>query len=71
MQVVMLVVSLLAAAILLIFLIVILGLWMKGVTTILLPGLGVMFSTAFLFVILLCAEIIMVLVAVYAARHLK
>jgi len=70
MQVVMLILSLIAAMIVLVCLITVLGLWMKGLSSIVFPGLGVIISTPLMFIILLCAEVIMVLLAAYAIRYL-
>jgi hypothetical protein len=71
MQVVMLILSLIAATITLVLLIAVLGLWMKGLSSIVFPGLGVIISTPLMFGILLCTEIIMVLLAAYSVSNLE
>ena len=71
MQVVLLILLLIAATIILVLLIAVLGLWMKGLSSIAFPGLGLIVSTSYMFVILLCAEIIMVLLAAYMVRYVK
>lgn len=70
MQVVMLVLSLIAATIVLVFLIAVLGLWMKGLSSIVFPGLGLIIATPYMFGILLCTEIFIVLFAAYSVSNL-
>ena len=70
MQVVMLILSLIAAMLVLVFLIVVLGFWMKGLSSIVFPGVGLIISTPYMFGILLCTEIIMVLLAAYSVSNL-
>jgi hypothetical protein len=60
----------LSAIIALVALIAVLGLWMKGVGSIALPGLGLLVGTQIFLILLTLAEISLVLIAAYLVRFL-
>jgi hypothetical protein len=60
----------LAAIVLLVVLIWTLGLWMKNISVIALPGLGIMVGTRFAFFMECIAEIVLILIAAYLVRFL-
>lgn len=59
----------LMAAALLVSIIGVLGFWMKGASSIVLPGLGIIVATPLLLILLLVAEIILVVLAAYLVRY--
>jgi hypothetical protein len=63
-------ISALLALLVLIALIAVLGLWMKGIGSIALPGLGIIVGTQLLLILLFVAEVSLVLVAAYLVRFL-
>ena len=59
----------LIAAAVLVSIIGVLGLWMKGASSVVLPGLGIIVATPLLLMLLLVAEIILVVLAAYLVRY--
>jgi hypothetical protein len=66
--VVLLAVSVIVSILVLILFIIFLGLWMKGSTSLVLPGLGLIVATPLVLLLLLVVEIIMVLISAYLVR---
>ena len=63
-----LILSTLAALFILILFIVALGLWMKGASSLVLPGLGIIVATPLILILLLFLETVFVLLAAYLVR---
>jgi|GEM_PF-5609163 len=61
--------SVLIAAIVLVAIIAVLGFWMKGASSMVLPGLGIIVATPLLLILLLVVEIILVVLAAYLVRY--
>lgn len=64
----LLAVSVIVSIVILIMFILLLGFWMKGATSLMLPGLGVIVATPLVLVLLMVVEIIMVLISAYLVR---
>jgi hypothetical protein len=64
----LLAISVIVSILVLILFIIFLGLWMKGSTSLVLPGLGVIVATPLVLLMLLVVEIIMVLISAYLVR---
>jgi hypothetical protein len=63
-------VSTLLAMVVLIALICALGLWMKGIDSIVFPGLGIIVGTQLFLIVLSIAEVSLILIAAYLVRFL-
>ncbi len=63
----LLILSMLAALLILVLFILVLGLWMKGVSSVALPGLGLIVATP-LILLLLFLETVFVILAAYLVR---
>jgi hypothetical protein len=66
----LLILSTLAALFILVLCILVLGLWMKGVGAVALPGLGIIVGTPLMLMALLFLEIVFFLLAAYLVRFL-
>jgi hypothetical protein len=66
----LLILATLAALFILVLCILLLGLWMKGVSAVVLPGLGIIVATPLLLMALLFLEVVFVLLAAYLVRFL-
>ncbi len=66
----LLILSVILAILILIAFIVLLGVWMKGASSLAFPGLGLLVGTPLILVSLLVSEILMVLVAAYLVRYI-
>ena len=66
----LLILSVLAALLILILFILALGLWMKGVSALALPGLGIIVATPLVLMALLFLETVFVLLAAYLVRFI-
>lgn len=64
----LLAISVLVAILILTLFIIFLGLWMKGLTSVVLPGLGVIVATPLVVLLLLVVEIVMVLISANLVR---
>jgi hypothetical protein len=64
----LLAISVIVSIVILILFILFLGLWMKGTTSLALPGLGVIVATPLVLILLLVVETIMVLISAYLVR---
>ena len=64
----LLAISVIISIVILIFFIILLGLWMKGVSAVALPGLGLIVATPLPLILLFVLEIVMVLIAAYLVR---
>jgi len=64
----LLAVSVIVSILILIMFILLLGFWMKGATSLMLPGLGVIVATPLVLILLMVVEIIMVLISAYLVR---
>jgi hypothetical protein len=64
----LLAISLIIAIVILILFIILLGIWMKGSSSLLLPGLGLIVATPVVLILLLVVEIIIVFIAAYLVR---
>ena len=58
------------AAVILVAIIGVLGVWMKGADSIALPGLGLIVATPLLLILLIVGEIILVILAAYLVRYI-
>jgi hypothetical protein len=63
-------ISALLAILVLLALIAVLGLWMKGIGSIALPGLGIIVGTQLLLILLIVAEVWLILLAAYLVRFI-
>ena len=66
----LLILATLAALFILVLCILLLGLWMKGVGAVALPGLGIIVATPLLLMALLSLEVVFALLAAYLVRFL-
>lgn len=66
---VILVTLILIAVVVLVAIISVLGFWMKGTDTIVLPGLGIIVATPLLLILLFAAEVSLVVLAAYLVRY--
>ena len=66
----LLILSVLAALFILILFILLLGLWMKGASSLALPGLGLIVATPLILLVLLFLETVFVLLAAYLVRFI-
>lgn len=64
----LLAISVIVSILVLILFIIFLGLWMKNLTSLVLPGLGVIVATPLVLLMLLVVEIIMVLISAHLVR---
>ena len=64
----LLAISVIVSILILILFITFLGLWMKGSTSLVLPGLGVIVATPLVVILLLVVEIVMVFISAYLVR---
>ncbi len=64
----LLAISVIVSIVILILFILFLGLWMKGTTSLALPGLGVIVATPLVLILLLVVETIMVLISAFLVR---
>jgi hypothetical protein len=64
----LLAISVIISIVILILFILFLGLWMKGTTSLALPGLGVIVATPLVLILLLVVETIMVLISAFLVR---
>lgn len=64
----LLAVSVIISIIILTLFIIVLGVWMKGSSSLAFPGLGLIVATPLVLILLLVAEIVMVLSAAYLVR---
>ncbi|MBA3242074.1 MAG: hypothetical protein H0T60_12675 [Acidobacteria bacterium] len=64
----LLILSMLAALLILVLFILVLGLWMKGVSSVALPGLGLIVATPLILLLLLFLETVFVILAAYLVR---
>ena len=61
-------ISVIISIIILVLFIFLLGVWMKGSSSLAFPGLGLIVATPLVLILLLVAETIMVLIAAYLVR---
>lgn len=66
----LLILSTLAALFVLVLFILLLGLWLKGASSLALPGLGLIVATPLVLLVLLSLEIVFVLLAAYLVRFI-
>lgn len=66
----LLAISVIIAIVILTLFIILLGLWMKGSSSLAFPGLGLIVATPLVLILLLVAEIVMVLIAAYLVRSI-
>ncbi len=66
----LLIISMLAALFVLILFILLLGLWMRGASSLALPGLGLIVATPLILLVLLFLETVFVLLAAYLVRFI-
>ena len=64
----LLAISVIVSIVILILLIIFLGLWMKGLSVVALPGLGLIVATPLVLIFLLVVEIVMVFISAYLVR---
>jgi len=64
----LLAISVIISIIILVLFIFLLGVWMKGSSSLAFPGLGLIVATPLVLILLLVAETIMVLIAAYLVR---
>ena len=64
----LLAISVIICIVILILFIILLGSWMKGSSSLALPGLGLIIATPLSLILLLVVEIVMVLIAAYLVR---
>jgi hypothetical protein len=64
----LLAISVIISIIILVLFILLLGVWMKGSSSLAFPGLGLIVATPLVLILLLVAETIMVLIAAYLVR---
>lgn len=64
----LLAISVISCILILILFIILLGLWMKGTSSLVLPGLGLIIATPLVLILLLVVEIVMVFIAAYLVR---
>ena len=64
----LLAISVIISIVILILFIILLGLWMKGTSSLAFPGLGLIVATPIVLVLLLVLEIIIVFIAAYLVR---
>jgi len=60
----------LSAAVILVAIIGVLGFWMKGAASIVLPGLGIIVATPLLLILFIVVELILVILAAYLVRYI-
>ena len=65
-----LVLLIIIAAVILVAIIGLLGVWMKGADSIALPGLGIIIATPLLLILLIVVELILVILAAYLVRYI-
>jgi hypothetical protein len=65
---ILLAISIIISIVVLILFIILLGVWMKGASSVALPGLGVIVATPIVLLLLLVVEIIVVFIAAYLVR---
>ena len=64
----LLAISVIISIVILILFIILLGVWMKGTSSLVFPGLGLIVATPIVLVLLLVVEIIIVFIAAYLVR---
>ncbi|MBA3712411.1 MAG: hypothetical protein H0W76_08165 [Pyrinomonadaceae bacterium] len=64
----LLAISVIISSVILIFIILLLGVWMRGSSSLAFPGIGLIVSTPLVLVLLLVAETVLVLIAAYLVR---
>lgn len=64
----LLAISVIISIVILILFIILLGVWMKGTSSLAFPGLGLIVATPLVLVLLLVVEIIIVFIAAYLVR---
>jgi len=65
---ILLAISIIISIVVLVLFIILLGVWMKGASSLALPGLGVIVATPIDLLLLLVVEIIVVFIAAYLVR---